>query len=136
MTPQSVLDSNRNGDAAGDRTIVNLSGVSGTGSGVYAINALGQRIVDGGGADVLGDPSTVGYVAINGSAQYIQAGPGARANAGRNTLRTNSWNRTDMTLVKNFASGRTDTISSLPRRLAISLTKGFAPLVILVHRSL
>ncbi len=105
MTPQSVLDSNRNGDAAGDRTIVNLSGVNGTGSGVYAIDSLGQRIVDGGGADVLGDPSTVGYVAINGSAQYIQAGPGARANAGRNTLRTNSWNRTDVTLMKNFRLG-------------------------------
>ncbi|MBC8031725.1 MAG: TonB-dependent receptor [Pyrinomonadaceae bacterium] len=105
MTPQSVLDSNRNGDAAGDRTIVNLNGVSGTGSGVYAVNALGLRIVDGSGADVLGDPSTVGYVAINGAAQYIQAGPGARANAGRNTLRTNSWNRTDLTLVKNFRLG-------------------------------
>ncbi|HYJ85184.1 MAG TPA: TonB-dependent receptor [Pyrinomonadaceae bacterium] len=105
MTPQSVLDSNRNGDAAGDRTIVNLGGVRGTGSGVYAVNALGQRIVDGSGADVLGDPSTVGYVAINGSAEYIQAGPGARANAGRNTLRTNSWNRTDMTLVKNIRFG-------------------------------
>lgn len=105
ITPQSVTDSNRNGDVAGDRTVVNLNGVPGTGSGVYAINALGQRIVDGSGADVFGDPSTVGYVAINGNAQYIQAGPGVRANAGRNTLRTNSWNRTDVTMVKNFRLG-------------------------------
>ena len=105
MTPQSLLDSNRNGDAAGDRTIVNLSGVPGTGSGVYGVNALGQRIVDASGADVLGDPSTVAYVAINPSAQYIQAGFGARANAGRNTLRTNNWNRTDMTFVKNIRFG-------------------------------
>lgn len=105
ITPQSVIDSNRNGDVAGDRTIVNVNGLSGTGSGVYAVNTLGQRIVDGSGADVLGDPSTVGYVAINGAAQYIQAGPGARANAGRNTLRTNNWNRTDLTMVKNFRLG-------------------------------
>ncbi len=102
MTPQSLIDSNRNRDAAGDRTIVNLNGVPGTGSGVYGVNAAGQRIVDSSGADLLGHPSTVAYVAINSTAQYIQAGYGARANAGRNTLRTNSWNRTDMTFVKNI----------------------------------
>ena len=105
MTPQSVIDSNRNNDAAGDRTIVNLNGIPGTGSGVYGVNALGQRIVDASGADLLGDPSTVAYVAMNPSAQYIQAGFGARANAGRNTLRTNNWNRTDMTFVKNIRFG-------------------------------
>jgi len=102
ITPQSEIDSNRDRDSAGDRTIVNLTGVPGTGSGVYAVNAAGQRIVDGNGADVLGDASTVGYVAINPNAQYIQAGYGARTNAGRNTLRTNAWNRTDMVFVKNF----------------------------------
>jgi outer membrane receptor protein involved in Fe transport len=105
MTPQSLLDSNLNGDAAGDRTILNLSGIPGTGSGVYGVNSLGQRIVDDSGADILGDPSTVAYVAMNPSAQYIQAGFGARANAGRNTLRTNNWNRTDMTFVKNIRFG-------------------------------
>ncbi len=101
MTPQSVIDSNRNRDAAGDRTIVNINGTPGTGSGVFGVNAAGQRIVDANGADLLGDASTVAYVAMNPGAQYIQAGYGARANAGRNTLRTNSWNRTDMTFVKN-----------------------------------
>ena len=105
MTPQSVIDSNRNRDAAGDRTIVNLNGVPGTGSGVYGVNAAGVRIVDSSGADLLGDPSTVAYVAINPNAQYIQAGYGARTNAGRNTLRTNGWNRTDMTFVKNIYFG-------------------------------
>ena len=105
MTPQSVIDSNRNRDAAGDRTIVNLNGIPGTGSGVYGVNALGQRIVDANGADLLGDPSTVAYVAINPTAQYIQAGYGARSNAGRNTLRTNGWNRTDMTFVKDIRFG-------------------------------
>jgi hypothetical protein len=102
ITPQSAIDSNRDRDAAGDRTIVNLNGVPGTGSGVFGVDAAGQRIVDESGADLLGDPSTVAYVAMNPSAQYIQAGFGARANAGRNTLRTNGWNRTDMTFVKNL----------------------------------
>ena len=102
MTPQSIVDANRNGDTAGDRTIVNVNGIPGTGTGVYGVNALGQRIVDANGADLLGDAATVAYVAINPNAQYIQAGYGARANAGRNTLRTNGWNRTDMTFVKNI----------------------------------
>jgi outer membrane receptor protein involved in Fe transport len=101
ITPQSTIDSNRDRDAAGDRTIVNVNGARGTGTGVYGVNAAGVRIVDGNGADLLGDGSTVAYVAINPNAQYIQSGYGARANAGRNTLRTNPWNRTDFTLVKN-----------------------------------
>jgi outer membrane receptor protein involved in Fe transport len=101
ITPQSTIDSNRDRDSAADRTIVNLSGVHGTGSGVYGVNAAGVRIVDANGADLLGDGSTVAYVAINPNAQYIQAGYGALANAGRNTLRTNAWNRTDLTFVKN-----------------------------------
>jgi hypothetical protein len=98
ITPQSSIDSNRNRDAAGDRTIVNLSGVPGTGTAVNAINAAGQVVP-------LGAASTVAYVAVNPNAQYIQAGYGARANAGRNTLRTNGWNRTDMVFVKNFRFG-------------------------------
>jgi outer membrane receptor protein involved in Fe transport len=105
MTPQSTIDSNRDRDAAGDRAIFNSNGVAGTGSGVYGVDAAGLRIVDASGADLLGDASTVAYVAINPSAQYIQAGYGARATAGRNTLRTNSWNRTDMTFVKNIRFG-------------------------------
>ncbi|MDT4954407.1 MAG: hypothetical protein QOJ02_2545 [Acidobacteriota bacterium] len=99
ITPQSSIDSNRNRDAAGDRTIVNLTGVPGTGSAVNAVNAAGQIVP-------LGDASTVAYVAVNPNAQYIQAGYGARANAGRNTLRTNGWNRTDMVFVKNFRFGQ------------------------------
>ena len=48
------------------------------------------------------DRRTVGYVVVNPNAQYILAGPGARANAGRNTLRSNGFNRTDAVLLKNF----------------------------------
>jgi hypothetical protein len=98
FTPLSGLDSNLNGDAAGDRTIVNLNGRSGTGSGVRAVNALGNEVD-------LGDPTTVAYIALDPTAQFIQAGPGAIANAGRNTLRTKGFARTDASLLKNFRFG-------------------------------
>jgi outer membrane receptor protein involved in Fe transport len=99
FTPQSIVDSNLNLDSfAGDRTILNVSGVEGTGSGVTALNAAGQPVALGSGA-------TVAYVAINPNAQYIQAGPGARPTAGRNTLRSNGFNRTDLTALKNFTFG-------------------------------
>ena len=56
---QSNVDSNLNGDWAGDRSILNPSGVKGTGSGVTALtNSRGQ---------------TVAYVADNQNAQYIVA---------------------------------------------------------------
>lgn len=98
ITPQSGIDSNRDRDAAGDRTIVNPNGRRGTGTGVRALNAAGQEVP-------MGDATTVAYVAINPTAQYIQAGYGARANAGRNTLRARSWNRTDMVFLKNIRFG-------------------------------
>jgi hypothetical protein len=93
ITPISGIDSNRNLDSAGDRTIINLSGTPYTGSSVRALNAAGAEVD-------LGDASTVAYVVNNPNAQYIQAGPGARANAGRNTLRTRGFNRTDATILK------------------------------------
>ncbi|MFL6313431.1 MAG: carboxypeptidase regulatory-like domain-containing protein [Terriglobales bacterium] len=87
-TPQSGVDSNLNGDAAPDRTIINPNGVPGTGSAVTALkNGAGD---------------TVGYVAVNPNAQYIQAGKGALATAGRNTLATPRTNNWDMAVVKRF----------------------------------
>ena len=98
ITVLSGRDSNLNFDSAGDRTILNLNGVPGTSSAVRAINAAGQFVSTGNAA-------TVAYVATNPDAQYIQAGPGARATAGRNTLRTHGSNRTDANFVKNFRFG-------------------------------
>ncbi|MEJ7617914.1 MAG: TonB-dependent receptor [Pyrinomonadaceae bacterium] len=111
ITPQSGIDSNRNLDAAGDRTVVNPAGSSGTGSAVFPVDASGTRLTvteDGvqrfvRAAD--GDPRTVAYVAENPNARYLQAGLGARANAGRNTLRANGFHRTDTVLLKNFRFG-------------------------------
>ncbi|MFM9904762.1 MAG: carboxypeptidase regulatory-like domain-containing protein [Pyrinomonadaceae bacterium] len=100
FTPLSGIDSNRNGDSAGDRTIVNPNGTVGTGSSVRAINAAGQTVASG-------SATVVAYVANNPNAQYIQAGLGAIATAGRNTLRSKGYNRTDMSLLKNFGISET-----------------------------
>ncbi|MFN2412659.1 MAG: hypothetical protein ABR535_06345, partial [Pyrinomonadaceae bacterium] len=110
FTPLSGVDSNLNFDVAGDRTILNASGTPGTGSAVFPVGSNGQRLTvtlaDGTVAFApVGDPRAVAYVAINPNAQYIQAGPGARATAGRNTIRSNGFHRTDLTALKNFRFG-------------------------------
>ena len=92
---QKFEDANLNFDATGDRTIINVTGTPGTSSAVRPINALGQTVA-------FGNNATVAYVALNPNAQYIQAGQGALANAGRNTLRTRGFNHTDASLIKNF----------------------------------
>jgi hypothetical protein len=85
---QSGLDSNLNGDAAGDRTIINTAGDPHKGSAVTALtNSAGQ---------------TVAYLATDPSARYITAGLGALANGGRNTLPTRPINNFDMSLGKRF----------------------------------
>jgi hypothetical protein len=88
-TVQSGVDSNLNGDAAGDRAIFNTQGTPGTSSSVTALtNTAGE---------------TVAYVADDPNAYYIQAGPGAHTNTPRNTLplpRINNW---DLTAVKRFS---------------------------------
>src|SRR5271165_6450743 len=77
-TVQSGVDSNLNGDSAGDRAIINPNGAANVGSGVVAYNAAGQQVP-------LGSASIVAYVASNPNARYIQAQSGAYANGGRNT---------------------------------------------------
>lgn len=95
ITPQSGKDANLNFDSISDRTIVNQNGIQGTASGVTPINALGQTVA-------FGSASTVAYVVLNPNAQYVLAGPGAHANAGRNTLRTQGFNQTNASLFKSF----------------------------------
>ena len=89
VTVQSGVDSNLNGDSAGDRTILNPNGVSGTGSDVTALKNSAGAIV--------------AYLAVNPNAQYIKAGLGALATAGRNTLATNGINNFDMSFAKKFS---------------------------------
>ena len=73
-TPLSGVNSNLNGDSgpAIDRTIINPSGVRGTGSAASAI------------LNTNGD--VIGYQAVNPNAYYVQAGNGTLPNASRNTL--------------------------------------------------
>lgn len=100
-TPQSAIDSNLNGDTAGDRTVVNLNGVPGTGTSVYGLTATGVVVpVSGPKAQV---NNVVAWVATNPNAQYVEAGYGAWANAGRNTATTEPIDDVDLTLLKRFS---------------------------------
>jgi hypothetical protein len=105
---QSGVDSNLNGDTAGDRTIFNSAGVPGTGSSVSALCRTGAPVLP---CTVAPDPNTgvildagyiVGYSAKNANAQYIKAQLGALATDGRNTLKTVGVNNFDMSLAKKF----------------------------------
>ena len=105
ITVRSGRDSNLNFDAAGDRAIVNPNGDPTISSGIYAVNSAGQRIRSASGVDVLNDPSTVAYVALNPNAGFISTGFLARSTAGRNTMRTRGFSQTDAVLLKNTRFG-------------------------------
>ena len=88
VTVQSGVDSNLNGDAAGDRAVINIAGDPNLGSGVEALlNSNGD---------------TVGYLALNPNAKYIVAGRGVHPNAGRQTIPTRPINNWDLALRKQF----------------------------------
>jgi hypothetical protein len=122
VTPLSGVDSNANGDSAGDRTIINAAGLKSVGTSVNAVCNAGP----GGATSIVGidaatgawqcgaedDANIVGYVVapasigddsgpINTNARFVQAGVGAFANAGRNTVSTPGLNIWNMSLIKN-----------------------------------
>ena len=85
---QSGVDSNLNGDTAGDRAFVNPSGQAGVGSGTTALqNSAGE---------------TVAYLVDNTNARYIGAPKGTLPNGGRNTGMLPPIDDVDITLAKNF----------------------------------
>jgi outer membrane receptor protein involved in Fe transport len=111
ITIQSAVDANGNGDTAGDRVMFNVNGVGNAGSDVYAVCAATSGTASGaavghtyiGSVGVANNPGTtngcanntlnplgfdpaIGYTPINPHAKYIVAGPGVRANLGRNTF--------------------------------------------------
>ena len=100
-TVQSGVDSNLNGDSAPDRTIINPSGVQGTASGVYGLTATGAT-VNLATATTAQINTVKAWVATNPNAQYIQAGYGAFATAGRNTQPTRPIDNVDLSLIKHF----------------------------------
>jgi hypothetical protein len=80
-----------NGDVQVQRTVLNPNGSSDTGTLVDAVvNSSGE---------------TVGYVARDSSARYVQAGVGAFPTAERNSLRAPGINNVDLVLSKDFAVG-------------------------------
>ncbi len=101
---QSGIDSNLNGDSAGDRGLVNAKGVANVGSGVTPIDRNGNTLK-------AGSDDIVAYVVNNPNARYIQAGLGGLAAgpnfnlAGRNTIATAPINDWDMTFLKRFSFG-------------------------------
>ncbi len=114
VTAQSGVDSNLNGDTAGDRTVFNRNGVPGTGSGVNplctsslpAFATCGENDFAGGTpgpGNFNSSPFIVGYAAKNPKAQYIQAGQGALANSGRSTLQLDPINDVDLSALKRIS---------------------------------
>src|SRR5713101_4618369 len=103
VTPLSNVDSNANGDGAGDRTIINPAGVGLTATTVEQVcndGAGGATRIVTSTSPACSSSNVVGYVAANPSARFVQAGLGARANAGRNTVNTPGLNIWNMSLFK------------------------------------
>ena len=89
---QSAVDSNLNGDTAGDRAFVNGNGHPGVGSGTTALmNSAGQ---------------TVAYLVNNPNARYIMAPVGTLPNGGRNTGMLPPIDDVDITLGKELQRNR------------------------------
>ena len=101
ITVLSGFNSNLNGDSATyiDRTIVNPGGnrnLSSKVNPVYAVNLAGLCAP----GQTQCAANTVGYVAQNPNAYYIQAGPGTLPNAPRNSLATNPIDNLDFAAYK------------------------------------
>ncbi len=87
-TAESGVDSNLNGDTAGDRAIFNPAGNQSIGSGTTALkNSSGD---------------TVAYLVNNPAAGYIQTPQGALSTVGRNTLHLNPIDDIDISVFKRF----------------------------------
>jgi|GEM_PF-834906 len=111
---QSGIDSNRNGDNAGDRVLFNPNGDRNIGTGVVGLFLDGagnvQTTLNVGSAP---NRNVRAYLAVNPKAAWVQAGwfasgiaNGGAGLAPRNDFRTRSWNNTDMTFIKNTRFGK------------------------------
>ena len=105
-TVQSGVDSNLNGDNAGDRVILNAGGVKGTGSGVTALcnSSLpsGQFLQWRSGSQFRSESVCCRVYSRNPNAQYIVAGPGALATTGKANFTTPSINNWDFSIAKHL----------------------------------
>jgi hypothetical protein len=104
-TVLSNIDSNLNGDPAADRSIINPNGIANTSSLVTPLLRSCAAFNTDGTCATADVQRIVGYLATTPGAQYIQAGLGALANSGRNTLQLPAIQNVDLSIFKNFAIG-------------------------------
>ena len=90
---QSGVDSNLNGDSAGDRTIINPGGAATAGSDVTGYNSAGQAVASG-------SPSIVAYVANNPNARYIVGKHERSGQCGNNTILMPPIDNVDISIMK------------------------------------
>jgi outer membrane receptor protein involved in Fe transport len=125
VTIQSGLDSNGNGDSAGDRASLNPFGTTRTGSDVFAVCALpgGTVALSNGGPGAFATPTgiaaggacfspadpkgntffpAIGYRPVNFNSKYVVTGPGAQANLGRNSVTTPGFTTFNLSVAKNI----------------------------------
>jgi hypothetical protein len=126
VTLQSGLDSNGNGDSAGDRPVLNPAGTLNTGSDVFPVCAATAGSTSGAAvgstylgpisilnnanptngfadnpANALGFDPAIGYTPVDTTARYVITGPGARATVGRNSLNTPGFGVLNLSIFKN-----------------------------------
>jgi hypothetical protein len=101
------IDSNANGDAAGDRASLNPNGSLNIGSDVNVVcraasgaTSIGGALATGTGACANPADGIVGYVAANPAAKYVLTGNGAQSNLGRNSFLSPGFG------VLNFSAGK------------------------------
>jgi hypothetical protein len=105
ITIRSGNDANQNGDNAGDRAILNPGGTEGVGSTVAALVRTCPSFNLDGTCTTSAASRTIGYIANNPNAKYIQTGDGAVSTIGRNTFLLPPINNFDISLFKNFRFG-------------------------------
>jgi hypothetical protein len=106
------IDSNRNGDTAGDRAILNPNGTGNTGSDVFLVcrntgsgsTSISALTVGNAGACPSGTDGA-GYLAQQPDAKYVLAGIGAKSTVGRNSFRSPGFG------LLNFSAGKNIHIS-------------------------
>src|SRR2546430_2649287 len=93
VTIQSGIDSNGNGDSAGDRAVFNPNGTTQTSGDVFPVCELAGGTTYVGSTSFLqasnngcnGSDPAIGYTPVNPSDRYVIAGAGARSTVGPNS---------------------------------------------------
>jgi len=109
VTIQSGIDSNGNGDSAGDRAVFNPNGTTQTSGDVFPVCELAGGTTYVGSTSFLqasnngcnGSDPAIGYTPVNPSDRYVIAGAGARSTVGRNSVTTPGFGTLNLSVYKN-----------------------------------